>query len=180
MPRSRIEEPDLDPKEKVRRLVEWLGPLENTIQVSWLMEMCREFFDFHDDRITADNWEALYDRAAAKMAAPDWETQVLDKSRLEQVFLTNDFDDPLTGFDTSRYVPCLRTDDLVFHLAKPAVRQRLAKATGHRGRDRVAACRGDRQAVRPLHRARAPAPARFRSRPISSRRPSSGTRSTRS
>jgi len=27
-------------------------------------------------------------------------------------------------------VPCLRTDDLVFHLDKPEVRQRLAKATG--------------------------------------------------
>ena len=46
------------------------------------------------------------------------------------MFLTNDFDDPLTGFDTQRYIPCLRTDDLVFHLAKPEVRERLAKATG--------------------------------------------------
>jgi glucuronate isomerase len=49
---------------------------------------------------------------------------------LEAVFLTNDFDDPLEGFSTRRYVPCLRTDDLVFHLAKPQVRSRLAKATG--------------------------------------------------
>ena len=44
------------------------------------------------------------------------------QSKLEQVFLTNDFDDPLEGFDTNRYIPCLRTDDLVFHLAKPEVR----------------------------------------------------------
>jgi glucuronate isomerase len=36
----------------------------------------------------------------------------------------------LEGFDTRRYVPCLRTDDLVFHLDKPEVRQRLAKASG--------------------------------------------------
>jgi glucuronate isomerase len=130
MPRQRIEGENLDPKEKVRRLVEQLGPLENTVQVSWLMEMCCAFFDFHEERITKDNWEGLYESAAKKMAAPDWEQQVLDQSRLEQVFLTNDFDDPLTGFDSSRYIPCLRTDDLVFHLAKPAVRQRLAKATG--------------------------------------------------
>jgi glucuronate isomerase len=130
LPRARIEEPELAPKEKVRRLVEWLPLLENTIQYSWLLEMCREFFDFADDRVTTANWESLYDRASAKMSAPDWETQVLTKSRLERVFLTNDFDDPLAGFDTARYVPCLRTDDLVFHLAKPAVRQRLAKATG--------------------------------------------------
>ena len=52
------------------------------------------------------------------------------KSNIEKVFLTNDFDDPLHGFETRRYVPCLRTDDLVFHLDKPDVRQRLAKATG--------------------------------------------------
>jgi len=129
--RARIEEPGLDPKEKVHRLVGWLGTIENTVQYSWLLEMCDEFFDFHEERITLANWETLYDRATAKMASSDWETQVLRKSRLEQVFLTNDFDDPLSGFDTSRYVPCLRTDDLVFHLSKPAVRERLMKATGH-------------------------------------------------
>ncbi len=41
MPKARIEEPDLDPKEKVRRLVENLAPLDNTIQYSWLIEMAR-------------------------------------------------------------------------------------------------------------------------------------------
>ncbi|HUG90755.1 MAG TPA: glucuronate isomerase [Planctomycetaceae bacterium] len=127
--RERIEEPGLDPKEKVGRLVEKLDELDNTIQLDWLVEMCRAFFGFQDDRITRDNWEALYDRAAAKMAQPDWETQVLTQSRLEQVFLTNDFDDPLEGFDTRRYVPCLRTDDLVFHLGTARTRERLAKAT---------------------------------------------------
>jgi glucuronate isomerase len=128
--RERIEEPGLAPREKVRRLVEKLPDLDNTVQVSWLVEMCREFFGFQHERITVQNWEPLYDAAAAKMAQPDWEEQVLRHSRLEQVFLTNDFDDPLQGFDTSRYIPCLRTDDLVFHLTSPQVRQRLARATG--------------------------------------------------
>ena len=45
-------------------------------------------------------------------------------------FLTNDFDDPLSGFDTGTYIPCLRTDDLVFHLAKQETRSRLAACTG--------------------------------------------------
>ena len=130
LPREQIEEPGLDPKEKVGRLVTKLGELDNTIQVSWLIEMCREFFGFDDERITTDNWEELYDTAAEKMAAADWEEQVLSHSKLEGVFLTNDFDDPLEGFDTSRYIPCLRTDDLVFKLHEPSVRQRLAKATG--------------------------------------------------
>ncbi len=60
--RAQIEDPDLAPKEKVRRLVEWLQPLENTIQYSWLLEMCREFFDFDSDRLTPANWEGLYER----------------------------------------------------------------------------------------------------------------------
>lgn len=133
--KSQIEEPGLDPKEKVGRLVGHLDALENTIQVSWLLEMCQAFFDFTDDRITKDNWEALYDTAAKKMAQPDWEEQVLKASKLEQFFLTNDFDDRLEGFDTNRYIPCLRTDDLVFHLSKPEVRRRLASASGGEFKD---------------------------------------------
>jgi glucuronate isomerase len=130
MPKARIEEAGLDPKEKVGRLVEYLGTIENTIQTSWLIEMARVFFGFEDDAITPTNWEALYDRAATLMRHPDWTAKVLKRSKLEAVFLTSDFDDPLTGFDTSIYIPCLRTDDLVFHLAQGAVRERLEKATG--------------------------------------------------
>tara|TARA_R110002111_G_scaffold168038_1_gene233824 strand:- start:91781 stop:93061 length:1281 start_codon:yes stop_codon:yes gene_type:complete len=124
-----IEEPGIGPKEKVGRLVTQLGDLDNTIQVSWLLDICNEFFGFQDEAITESNWEKLYDTAAEKMAQPDWEQQVLKQSGLEKVFLTNDFDDPLEGFDTKLYVPCLRTDDLVFHLAKSETRTRLAKAS---------------------------------------------------
>ncbi|HXT59273.1 MAG TPA: glucuronate isomerase [Pirellulales bacterium] len=130
LPKDRIEAPGLDPKEKVGRLVEALGPLENTIQYSWLIEMLRVFFAFEYELLTVDNWESLYDAAAARMQQPGWATEVLWRSKLEAVFLTNDFDDPLEGFDTKLYVPCLRTDDLVFHLAKKDVRQRLEKASG--------------------------------------------------
>jgi glucuronate isomerase len=130
MPKNRIEEPGLDPKEKVRRLIENLGPIENTIQYSWLVEMCQAFFGLKGTEINTKNWEGVYDEAERLMASSDWPNQVLKKSRIEAVFLTNDFDDPLVGFDSNVYIPCLRTDDLVFHLAKPEVRQRLEKATG--------------------------------------------------
>jgi glucuronate isomerase len=130
MPREQIEEPGLDPKEKVRRLVARIEPLRNTIQYSWLLELSQAFFDFPaGEHLTPANWETLYDTASKKMSQPNWEQQVLDKTKLDAVFLTNNFDDPLTGFDTKRYIPCLRTDDLVFHLAKPEVRQRLEKCT---------------------------------------------------
>jgi glucuronate isomerase len=119
LPREQIEAAGISPRDKVARLVPHLWKIENTAQYSWLIDICQEFFDFGDDRLTPDNWEALYATAEQKMAQPDWEQQVLRHSRLDQVFLTNDFDDPLTGFDTALYVPCLRTDDLVFHLTKP-------------------------------------------------------------
>lgn len=130
MPREQIEEPGLDPQEKCARLFAHLAPLQNTIQYSWLLEIAREFFGFQDERISADNWESLYDAAGAAMGAEDWPAQVLEKSRLQAVFLTNEFDDPLEGFDTAVYIPCLRTDDLVFHLAQPQIRQRLEGTTG--------------------------------------------------
>jgi len=114
----------------VGRLVEKLDDLNNTIQVSWLIEMCQDFFDFKADTITTDNWEALYDAAEQKMAQPDWEQQVLKQSGLEKIFLTNDFDDDLSRFDTQTYVPCLRTDDLVFHFTAEKVRARLARSSG--------------------------------------------------
>ncbi len=129
MPKEQIEDPNIDAREKVARLVAHLGPLDNTIQHSWFIEMARVLFDFEHDRLTPENWETLFDAAQKKMDRPDWAQQVLKTSRLEAVFLTNDFDDPLDGFDTSVYVPCLRTDDLVFHLGNPDIRKRLATAS---------------------------------------------------
>jgi glucuronate isomerase len=128
MPKEQIEDPDIDPREKCARLFAHLAPIENTVQYSWLLEIVSAFFGFEGDTIDTDNWEPVYEAAAEKMAQEDWAEQVLRQSKLEAVFLTNDFDDPLEGFDTSVYIPCLRTDDLVFHLGNPDVQQRLEKA----------------------------------------------------
>ena len=129
MPKKDIEEPGLPPRDKVARLVQRLGPLQNTVQYSWLIDIAQTFFEFPDEQLDEGNWESLYDRAEQRMREVDWPEQVLQKSKLDAVFLTNDFDDPLDGFDSTKYIPCLRTDDLVFHLHDPAVRQRLQQAT---------------------------------------------------
>ncbi len=130
MPKSHIEEDGISPRELVGRLVEGLPNIENTANYQWLINICKTFFDFADDRITMDNWEALFDSAEERMASAQWPQMVLDKSNVEAVFLTNDFDDDLEGFDTHTYIPCLRTDDLVFHLGKSETRQRLAACSG--------------------------------------------------
>src|SRR5262245_6125127 len=121
---------EVPPRERVRAILKHLGSIDNTAQYSWFLEIARTFLGFQGDRVSDKDCDWLCDAADRLMAQPDWENQVLKKSNIERVFLTNDFDDPLEGFDTKKYVPCLRTDDLVFHLDKPEVRQRLAKATG--------------------------------------------------
>ena len=130
LPREQIENSDLEPRDKVRLLIENLAAVDNTVQYGWFVEICQTLLGFQEERITQDNWEALYDHSVELMAGEHWSQQVLEKSRLQAVFLTNDFDDPLEGFDTATYIPCLRTDDLVFHLAQDKVRTRLEHATG--------------------------------------------------
>jgi glucuronate isomerase len=121
---------EVTPRERVRAILSHLDRLDNTVQYSWFLEIARTFLDFKGERLTAEDGDALWIAAEKKLAQPDWEKKVLQKSNVDRVFLTNDFDDTLEGFDTKRYVPCLRTDDLVFHLGKATVRERLARATG--------------------------------------------------
>jgi glucuronate isomerase len=121
---------DFEPRERVRAILAHMDRFDNTAQYAWFLEIAKTFLGFEGERFTVADADALWDTAERLMSQPDWENEVLRRSNIEKVFLTNDFDDPLEGFDTNRYIPCLRTDDLVFHLDKPEVRQRLAKATG--------------------------------------------------
>ncbi len=101
MPRAKIEEPGLDDREKVRRLVSWLTRCDNTVQVSWITGMAVALLGLDIETLGPEDCDPLYDRAAELMARPDWAAEVLRRSQLEAVFLTNDFDDPLAGFDTT-------------------------------------------------------------------------------
>jgi glucuronate isomerase len=125
-----ILEPEVEPRERVRILLLHMDRFDNTAQYGWLLGIARAFLRFYGQRITAADCDRLFDEAARTFTRPDWEEQVFQQTNLEAIFLTNDFDDSLEGFDTRRYVPCLRTDPLVFQLHQPEVRQRLARATG--------------------------------------------------
>lgn len=127
-----IEDASISPKEKVGLLIRNLGAISNTVQWSWFIEMAQKLFGFQGNTIDASNWEQLYDDAERQMSYSEWPSKVLKTSKLSSVFLTNDFDDQLEGFDTNTYIPCLRTDDLVFNLSKLVVRDRLERFTGIR------------------------------------------------
>ena len=121
--------PEVHPRERVRAILYYMSQFDNTVQYHWFLEIARAFLNYQGQQISLADCTWLCDTADRLMAEPDWENQVFRKTNLEKVFLTNDFDDALEGFDTNRYIPCLRTDDLVFRLHQPEVRQRLAKAT---------------------------------------------------
>ncbi len=129
MPVERVD-PALAPKARVNNLAEFLDRIDNTVQYSWLLEIARTFHGFTEDRITPANIGDLYDRAEKSREGDAWDLTVWTKTGLEAVFLTNDFDDPLTGWDTSRFIPCLRTDDLVLKLHEPTTVARLKATTG--------------------------------------------------
>jgi glucuronate isomerase len=122
--------PAMDPRERARAMFYHLEQFDNTAQYTWLLEIARAFFNFQGKRLTLADCGWLWETAERRMAQPNWEAQVLATSNLEKVFLTNDFDDPLEGFDATHYIPCLRTDELVFGLHRPAVQERLARAAG--------------------------------------------------
>ncbi len=121
---------DVDPRERVRAIIRYMDRFDNTAQYRWFVEIARTFLGFRDSQIREEDADALYDAAARTFTRPQWEQQVRQQTRLEKIFLTNEFDDPLEGFDTTVYVPCLRTDTLVFQWEQESVRQRLAACTG--------------------------------------------------
>src|SRR3954447_16144857 len=99
MPAGRVAA-DLGPKVRARNLAQHLHQIDNTVQYSWLLEIARTFYGFTHDRITPDTIEELYNRAEQTGDGAAWDLEVWNRSQLEAVFLTNDFDDPLEGWDT--------------------------------------------------------------------------------
>jgi glucuronate isomerase len=120
--------PSLDQDARAVAVVEYLDRIDSTVQYSWLLEIAQKFHGFSHDRITPQNLGELLNKADHRHDGPQWDSQVWKTSGLETVFLTNDFDDPLEGWDTTRYVPCLRTDDLVLKLHEPRTSARLKAA----------------------------------------------------
>jgi glucuronate isomerase len=121
---------EIPAEERARAVAGFLHTIENTVQYGWILEMARNLFGFRHEKIDAANFGELWKLAESHLTREGWARDLAARSNIEKVFLTNDFDDPLEGFDTSFYVPCLRTDDLVFRLGDPAVAERLRQSSG--------------------------------------------------
>ena len=133
MPASMVG-PEVAKADRIANLAGYLDRIDNTVQYSWLVEIAAIFHD-HRGPIGPETVDALASKAALAGEDPDWDTRVWDRSNLERVLLTNEFDDPLEGWDRSKYVPCLRVDDLVLKLHHPSTGDRLREATNIDVRD---------------------------------------------
>ena len=60
LPQKQIEAPEITPREKVGLLLNNLEPIQNTIQYSWLIEMCQQFFGFEGDIIDGSNLSLIH------------------------------------------------------------------------------------------------------------------------
>jgi glucuronate isomerase len=118
----------LDASQRVRNLGPWLERFDNTVQYAWFLEIAQAFHNVADP-LAPGAMEELESRANRKHDGAEWDRRVWQTTNLDVVFLTNDFDDPLEGWDTSKYVPCLRVDDLVLKLHEPSTLRRLRAAT---------------------------------------------------
>jgi glucuronate isomerase len=132
---ANLVDPALPASDRVRNLAAHLDRIDNTVQYSWLVEIARAFHSWEGSRLTPEAIVEIEHRANKSAAGTAWDETVWHRTQLEAVFLTNEFDDPLEGWDTSRYVPCLRTDDLVLKLHLPQTLERLRRVTNVDVRD---------------------------------------------
>ncbi len=121
------EQPD---ERMIPGLLHALEAIDNTVQYSWLVELARELFGFEAQKLTRDNWEPLAEAVRRSAERPGRAQEIMRRSRIEKVFLTNNFDEDLAAIDTSLFAPSLRADALVFKMHDPAVRKGLEGCTG--------------------------------------------------
>ena len=129
MSREVIAEDNPD-EEMIPALIQAMEALDNTVQYEWMIELAQELFGFEDRRLTTENWQGLASAVKDQSTVPGREREILEKSSIERVFLTNPFDDDLESVDTDIFVPSLRADGLVFDLTDEAVQESLQEVSG--------------------------------------------------
>ena len=92
---------------RVRNILAHLDRIDNTVQYSWFVEIARTFLGFERDRESLRAIATICTTAPEKMmnnpglGDPGSQTW---QATSKPIFLTNDFDDPLEGFDTNRWL----------------------------------------------------------------------------
>jgi glucuronate isomerase len=132
---------NVDPRDRARAvLYQMFDFFPNTTVCQWFVEIVRLFLGSERLHFTLADFTPLWNASERAMAQPDWEDRLFQQTNVTQVFVDCGFDDQLEGLKLRRYVPCMRVDELVFHLDRTSVQQRLAQVTGVGVRDVPSLC----------------------------------------
>jgi glucuronate isomerase len=104
MPRD-VVAPGSPDERMIPGLLEAMARIDNTVQYSWLIELCRELFGLDAPRLTPQNWEPVAEQVRARAGREGRAREIMELSRIDKVFLTNNFDEDLSAVDTDLFVP---------------------------------------------------------------------------
>jgi glucuronate isomerase len=116
-----------DPAARVEYVWPHLAQLRGTVQFDWMMGISEIFLGIPRGDWFARPRAEVIARARKALEDPGYQQKVFEQTRLEQAYLTNQFDEDLSGLKDDRLVPCVRTDDLVFNLDANKTIARLDK-----------------------------------------------------
>lgn len=122
--------PDQPDEQMIPRMVRALGAIDNTVQYGWLIELAQQLFGFQARKLTEGNWEDLARAVRQCATSPGRAREIMEQSRIEKVFLTNEVDEDLGAVDGDLFVPSLRADGLVLKLGESEVRTALERGSG--------------------------------------------------
>ena len=122
--------PTDDPRRFTKTLLAKLHLIQNTVQYDWLMTISEMLYDIPRSAWYGENWESIFDQAQKVIDAPAYRQEVIAKSGIQQVFLTNSYDEDFTGIDTSFYTPCLRVDPFMSYASLPTEWSSLSAFAG--------------------------------------------------
>ena len=111
--------PTDDPRRFTKILLAKLSLISNTVQYDWLLSLAQNLYGIPRQDWTPQNWESLFDRAQQVIDMPSYPQDVIRKSNIKRVFLTNSYNESFAGVDTSFYVPCLRVDPFMDYASLP-------------------------------------------------------------
>ena len=120
----------LPPQERFLNAIPYLQRVQNTTTWWGFMQICEQLFEFDEPMIDAQNAEALYQTATAKLQQPTWYLSVLDHVKIRKAFLTNEFDEDLQGYNKDVFIPALRVDSWINQITDVNTVKRLAACTG--------------------------------------------------
>ena len=117
-------------RDRIREALPYLTRISNTATWWGFEEICRTLFGLKGAFEEA-TWEDVFEVSKERCSDPVWHKQVIEETLgVKRTMLTNSYDEDLSGYDRSMFVPALRIDPLVLACDRLETVQSVEKAAG--------------------------------------------------